>query len=230
MYIGSSNFSRSALTDGLEWNLKITTREVSHIIDKFRKTFEAYWQNSEFESYQQETHFIKLVDALKHGKFSKEYNFATSYFNIKPFHYQSEILEKLEVERTVHNRDRNLLVAATGTGKTVISAFDYKNFRNNNTSAKLLFVAHRKEILQQARATFQGVLRDNNFGDLWVDGLEPRSHEYLFVSVQTLNNRLKDLNLSKDYFDFIILDEAHHGPASSYRPFLNYFHPKSCLD
>ncbi|KUJ52309.1 DUF3427 domain-containing protein [Chryseobacterium sp. JAH] len=228
-YIGSSNFSRSALTDGLEWNLKITTREVSHIIDKFRKTFEAYWQNSEFESYQQETHFIKLVDALKHGKFSKEYNFATSYFNIKPFHYQSEILEKLEVERTVHNRDRNLLVAATGTGKTVISAFDYKNFRNNNTSAKLLFVAHRKEILQQARATFQGVLRDNNFGDLWVDGLEPRSHEYLFVSVQTLNNRLKDLNLSKDYFDFIILDEAHHGPASSYRPFLNYFQPKVLL-
>lgn len=228
-YIGSSNFSRSALTDGLEWNLKITTREVSHIIDKFKKTFEAYWQNSEFESYQQDTHSVKLVDALKQGKFSKEYNFTTSYFDIKPFHYQSEILEKLEVERTVHHRNRNLLVAATGTGKTVISAFDYKNFRKNNTSAKLLFVAHRKEILQQARATFQGVLKDNNFGDLWVDGLEPRSHEYLFVSVQTLNNRLKDLNLSKDYFDFIILDEAHHGPASSYRPFLNYFQPKVLL-
>ncbi len=228
-YIGSSNFSRSALTDGLEWNLKITTKEVGHIIDKFKKTFEAYWQNSEFETFDKNKHSEKLVDALKKGQFSKEYTFSTTYFDIKPFHYQSEILEKLEVERTIHNRYKNLLVAATGTGKTVISAFDYKNFRSNNKSSKLLFVAHRKEILQQAKATFQGVLKDNNFGDLWVDGMEPRSNEYLFVSVQTLNNRLKDLKLSPDYFDFIILDEAHHGPASSYRPFLNFFKPKILL-
>ena len=228
-YIGSSNFSRSALTDGLEWNLKVTTKEVGHIIDKFKKTFEVYWQNADFELYDQKIHAVKLVDALKQGKFSTEYTFTTAYFDIKPFPYQNEILEKLEVERTVHNRHRNLLVAATGTGKTVISAFDYKGFRNNNKSSKLLFVAHRKEILQQAKATFQGVLKDNNFGDLWVDGIEPKSNEYLFVSVQTLNNRLKDLNLSPDYFDFIILDEAHHGPASSYRPFLNYFKPKVLL-
>lgn len=228
-YIGSSNFSRSALTDGLEWNLKITTKEVGHIIDKFKKTFEAYWQNSEFETFDKTQHSEKLVDALKQGKFSKEYTFTTTYFDIKPFHYQNEILEKLEVERTVHNRHRNLLVAATGTGKTVISAFDYKTFRNNHKSSKLLFVAHRKEILQQAKATFQGVLKENNFGDLWVDGIEPSSNEYLFVSVQTLNSRLKDLTLSPDYYDFIILDEAHHGAASSYRPFLNYFKPKVLL-
>lgn len=228
-YIGSSNFSRSALTDGLEWNLKVTTKEVGHIIDKFKKTFEAYWQNADFELYDQNIHSEKLVNALKQGRFSKESVFTTSYFDIKPFPYQNEILEKLEVERTVHNRYRNLLVAATGTGKTVISAFDYKTFRNNNKSSKLLFVAHRKEILQQAKATFQGVLKDNNFGDLWVDGIEPNSNEYLFVSVQTLNNRLKDLKLSPDYYDFIILDEAHHGAASSYRPFLNYFKPKVLL-
>jgi superfamily II DNA or RNA helicase len=228
-YIGSSNFSRSALTDGLEWNLKITTKEVSHIIDKFKKTFEAYWQNPEFELYDINNHSEKLVEALKQGKLTKEGNFSATYFDLKPFHYQNEILEKLEVERSVHNRYRNLLVAATGTGKTVISAFDYKNFRNNNKSSKLLFVAHRKEILQQAKATFQGILKDNNFGDLWVDGLEPKSNEYLFVSVQTLNNRLKDLKLSPEYFDFIILDEAHHGSASSYRPFLNYFQPKVLL-
>ena len=228
-YIGSSNFSRSALTDGLEWNLKVTTKEVGHIIDKFKKTFEAYWQNADFELYDQNIHSEKLINALKQGRFSKEYVFTTSYFDIKPFPYQNEILEKLEVERTVHNRYRNLLVAATGTGKTVISAFDYKTFRNNNKSSKLLFVAHRKEILQQAKATFQGVLKDNNFGDLWVDGIEPNSNEYLFVSVQTLNNRLKDLKLSPDYYDFIILDEAHHGAASSYRPFLNYFKPKILL-
>lgn len=228
-YIGSSNFSRSALTDGLEWNLKITTKEVGHIIDKFKKTFEAYWQNPEFELYNQNIHSVKLIDALKQGKFSKEYTFTTSYFDIKPFHYQNEILEKLEVERTVHNRFRNLLVAATGTGKTVISAFDYKNFRVNNKSSRLLFVAHRKEILQQAKATFQGVLKDNNFGNLWVDGLEPTSNEYVFASVQTLNNRLKEIKLSPEYFDFIIIDEVHHISASTYRPIINYFKPKVLL-
>lgn len=228
-YIGSSNFSRSALTDGLEWNLKITTKEVGHIIDKFKKTFEAYWQNSEFETFDKNKHSEKLVDALKQGKFSKEYTFTSANFDIKPFPYQNEILEKLEVERTVHNRHKNLLVAATGTGKTVISAFDYKNFRSNNTSSKLLFVAHRKEILQQAKATFQGVLKDNNFGDLWVDGIEPNSNEYVFASVQTLNNRLKDLKLTPEYYDFIIVDEVHHISASTYRPIINYFKPKVLL-
>ncbi|GEC79395.1 DEAD/DEAH box helicase [Flavobacterium aquatile] len=228
-YIGSSNFSRSALTDGLEWNLKITTKEVSHIIDKFKKTFEAYWQNSEFELYDRNIHSVKLVEALKQGKLSKEYTFTTSFFDIKPFHYQNEILEKLEVERAVHNRYKNLLVAATGTGKTVISAFDYKNFRSNKKSSRLLFVAHRKEILQQAKATFQGVLKDNNFGALWVDGLEPTSNEYVFASVQTLNNRLKEIKLSPEYYDFIIIDEVHHISAATYRPIINYFKPKVLL-
>ncbi|WP_238567947.1 DEAD/DEAH box helicase [Flavobacterium sp. ASV13] len=228
-YIGSSNFSRSALTDGLEWNLKITTKEVGHIIDKFKKTFEAYWQNADFELYDINIHSEKLVEALKQGKLSKEYTFSTAYFDIKPFHYQSEILEKLEVERSVHDRNKNLLVAATGTGKTVISAFDYKNFKSNNESSKLLFVAHRKEILQQARATFQGILKDNNFGDLWVDGIEPNSNEYVFASVQTLNNRLKEIKLSPEYYDFIIVDEVHHISAATYRPIINYFKPKVLL-
>ena len=228
-YIGSSNFSRSALTDGLEWNLKITTNEISHIIDKFRKTFESYWRNSDFESFDQSKHSEKLTTALNQGKMSKEYVFTTSYFDIKPYPYQKEILEKFEVERSIHNRFKNLLVAATGTGKTIISAFDYKNFRLNNKSSKLLFVAHRKEILQQAKAAFQGVLKENNFGELWVDGLEPSNNEYVFASVQTLNNRLKDLKLSPEYYDFIIIDEVHHISASSYRPIIDYFKPKVLL-
>lgn len=228
-YIGSSNFSRTALTDGLEWNLKITTNEIGHIIDKFRKTFEAYWQNSEFQLFDEMKHTSKLHEALKQGKFSKEYSNITSYFDIKPFDYQKEILEKLEVERGIHHRNRNLLVAATGTGKTIVSAFDYKNFKNSNKSARLLFVAHRKEILQQARATFQGVLKDNNFGELLVDGIVPSSSEYVFASVQSLNNKIKDIDLTPEYYDFIIIDEVHHIVASSYRPIINYFKPKVLL-
>ena len=227
-YIGSSNISRSALTNGLEWNLKVTTKEVGHIIDKFQKTFETYWQDKEFELFDKIHHSEKLRIALKKERIHERNNPA-AYFDIKPFPFQEEILEKLEAERTVHNRLRNLIVAATGTGKTVISAFDFKNFKKKNSTAKLLFVAHRKEILQQAQATFQGVLKDNNFGELWVDGIEPEKYDCVFASVQTLNNRMDSLNLSNSFYDFIIVDEVHHIAASSYRPILNHFKPKILL-
>jgi superfamily II DNA or RNA helicase len=228
-YIGSSNFSRSALTDGLEWNLKITTKEVSHIIDKFQKTFDSYWQSDDFELFDDSVHKEKLIQSLNQGKFSKGTDLNLAFFDIKPFPFQSEILEKLEVERTVHKRTRNLVVAATGTGKTVISAFDFKKFRNDNPSAKLLFLAHRKEILVQSLSVFRGVLRDNNFGELWVDGLVPDSYEFVFASVQTINNRLDEINLSQEYFDFIVIDECHHLTANSYRGILKYFQPKVLL-
>ena len=228
-YIGSSNFSRSALTDGLEWNLKITTKEISHIIDKFQKTFDSYWQSEDFELYDESIHSEKLISALKQGKHPSSLNSFASFFDIKPFPFQSEILEKLEVERTIHNRFRNLVVAATGTGKTVVSAFDYKKFKSENNSAKLLFIAHREEILKQSRDKFRGIIKDNNFGELWLGGDTPNSFEYVFASVQTLNNRLDTINLSPDYYDYIVIDECHHLTASSYRGILNYFKPKVLL-
>jgi superfamily II DNA or RNA helicase len=228
-YIGSSNFSRTALTDGLEWNLKITTKEVSHIIDKFQKTFDAYWENNEFELFNDDIHSEKLITSLKTGKMpQKSFNNLT-FFDLKPYPYQKEILEQLDVERTVHHRHKNLLVAATGTGKTVISAFDYKSFKQVNKTAKLLYVAHRKEILEQARSTFQGVLKDNNFGELWGNGFEPDKYDFVFASVKTLKNRIDELSLSPDYYDYIIVDEVHHISASSYRPIINYFKPSVLL-
>lgn len=228
-YIGSSNFSRTALTDGLEWNIKITNNEVSHLIEKFKNTFDAYWESKEFELFDEEIHKDKLSNALKLGKKSKEQSNSVAYFDVEIRPYQKEILEKLEVERSIHNRHKNLLVAATGTGKTVISAFDYKAFKQKNKSSKLLFIAHRKEILTQARATFQGILKDNNFGELWVDGEIPNNYEYVFASVQSLNNKIKEITLSSDYYDFIIIDEVHHLIANSYRPIINYFKPKILL-
>jgi len=227
-YIGSSNMSRSALTNGLEWNVKISTKEVSHIIEKFQNTFETYWQDKDFELFEKDKHREKLRSALKK---QKEYGvkIISSYFDIKPFPFQEEILEKLNAERFLHNRFKNLIVAATGTGKTVISAFDFKNFKNKNPSAKLLFVAHRKEILEQAQSVFRGILRDNNFGELWVDGIEPEQYDCIFASVQTLNSRIDTLNLSELFYDFIVIDEAHHTPASSYRDFINKFKPKILL-
>jgi superfamily II DNA or RNA helicase len=228
-YIGSSNFSRSALTDGLEWNLKITTKEVSHIIDKFQKTFDSYWQSDDFELFDDNLHKDKLIISLNQGRKNKIGDINVSFFEIKPFPFQSEILEKLEVERTLHDRNRNLVVAATGTGKTIISAFDYKRFKDQNKSAKLLFLAHRKEILAQSLSAFRGILRDNNFGELWVDGLIPDNFEYVFASVQTLNNRLQELNQSPEFYDYIVIDECHHLTAGSYRNIINYFKPKVLL-
>ncbi|MCB4806837.1 DUF3427 domain-containing protein [Tamlana sp. 62-3] len=228
-YIGSSNFSRSALTDGLEWNLKITTKEVNHVINKFQKTFDAYWHSEDFEIFDDAIHKEKLQSALKYSKFSKPQEINTTFFDIKPFPYQNEILEKLEVERETHNHYRNLVVAATGTGKTVISAFDYKRFRQNNSSAKLLFLAHRKEILQKSLSTFQSILKNNNIGELWVDGLVPNNFEIVFASVQSVKNQYKNYNLNPDFYDFIIIDECHHQKANSYRKLIDYFQPKILL-
>ncbi|MES2874220.1 MAG: DUF3427 domain-containing protein [Bacteroidota bacterium] len=227
-YIGSSNISRSALTNGLEWNLKVTTREIGHIIDKFKKTFETYWEDKEFEYYKLGVDKEKLQKALR-----QQSNFdrkgITTFFDLSPFPYQEEILNKLESERVIHNRRKNLIVAATGTGKTVISAFDYKRFKENNPRARLLFVAHRKEILEQAQETFRHVLKDSNFGSLWVDGEEPDNYEHVFASVQTLKNRIAILPLSADFYDSIIIDEVHHIAASSYRPILEKFEPSILL-
>ncbi len=228
-YIGSSNFSRSALTDGLEWNVKITTKEIPHIIDKFQKTFESYWQNAEFEIYDDAKHFVDLDKALKRNKLGKSDADIVLFFDVKPYHYQQEILEKLKVERTVHNRYRNLVVAATGTGKTMISAFDFKNFLKETKQAKLLFIAHRKEILLQARSTFRNILKDQNFGELLVDGIEPTDNRNLFATIQSLSNRIKDSPLSKDYYDYIVMDEVHHAQADSYQQVIHYFNPTVLL-
>lgn len=227
-YIGSSNLSRSALTNGLEWNLKVTTQEIGHIIDKFQKTFETYWEDPEFEFYTKGRDREKLSRALKkQSSYGTTQN--TAFFDLKPYPYQEEILAKLQSEREIHNRNKNLLVAATGTGKTVISAFDFKRFYSQNPNARFLFVAHRKEILQQAQVTFQHVLKNSNFGELWVDGNEPENYNQIFASVQTLHSRLKHLKLASDFFEYIIVDEVHHIKAESYRPILKRFNPKILL-
>lgn len=231
-YIGSSNVSRSALTNGLEWNLKVTTKEIPHIIDKFKSTFETYWSSPEFEHYcvDDETHRVKLKKALQTERVGDADKEELQYFfDIEPHAYQKEILERLSVERTIHNRYQNLVVAATGTGKTIVSAFDFRAFRKANPNAKLLFVAHREEILRQSRATFRAVLRSHSFGELWVGGIEPEHYKHLFVSVQTLNNRMETLRIEPNYFDFIIIDEVHHIAADSYRPILHRFAPKVLL-
>ncbi|MFN9999417.1 MAG: DEAD/DEAH box helicase family protein, partial [bacterium] len=227
-YIGSSNISRSALTSGLEWNLKVTTQEIPHVIDKFQKTFETYWNDNEFETYEIANQQDKLRNAIQEAKGSGNESTISTFFEITPFTFQKEILERLEEEREAGNY-KNLVVAATGTGKTVISAFDFKRFYSSNPGAKLLFVAHREEILRQSLATYRHILRDQNFGELWLGNTQPRNYNHVFASVQTLANRIDQLKLTPDFYDLIVIDEVHHIPAKSYRPVLASFSPKILL-
>jgi len=226
-YIGSSNLSHSALTSGLEWNLKITSQEIPHIIEKSLSTFETYWESPEFEYFDGNTQSKeRLSIALQTARGTFEGSVPSFYFDIKPHSHQKSILEKLKVERELHGRFRNLVVAATGTGKTIISAFDFARFYNENQEAKFLFLAHREEILKQARSAYRGVLKNSQFGELLVGQHKPQKFNHLFASIQSLNNQLSNLNLTDDYFDYIVIDEVHHVAANSYRPILEYFQPK----
>lgn len=227
-YVGSSNLSNAAILSGLEWNLKITAHDQPSTLDKISATFESYWNNHEFSPYS-ENDVQKLSQALSAEKCSGET--ADYLFDINPYPYQQEILDRLKAERDIRGHFRNLVVAATGTGKTVISAFDYRRFRSENTDkpCRLLFVAHRKEILEQSIKCFRGVLHDPNFGELFVGEHRPDSLDNLFVSVQTLNSRALTEAVSEDFYDFIIVDEFHHAAAPTYQQLLNYFKPRILL-
>ncbi|SFP26511.1 Helicase conserved C-terminal domain-containing protein [Ruminobacter amylophilus] len=235
-YIGSSNLSQKAISYGLEWNLKITRKELPETFDKVEETFDIYWNSSDFEIFSLDGK-SRLIQALKQEKQrgSSISKGGCYLFEVRPYNYQQEILDKLQAEREVRNNYHNLVVAATGTGKTVISAFDYRNFWKNNHNGrvddypKLLFVAHRKEILVQSLETFRAVLRDANFGELMVDSFIPEKFEHLFVSIQSLNSKSLTEKLTPDYYDFIIVDEFHHAAAPSYQKLLSYFTPKILL-
>lgn len=226
-YIGSSNMSNAAMTSGLEWNLKITAHDQPHTIRKINATFENYWSSTDFSLYKEEDEKL-LSEALKAEKHIS--NQESDYsFDIRPFSYQQEILDKLSAERQIRNHFKNLVVAATGTGKTVISAFDYKRFKQENSHARLLFVAHRKEILKQSIKCFRGILHDANFGELFFGGTTPNNLNNLFISIETFNSQELDKKTSSDFYDFIIIDEFHHAAAPTYQRLLEYYKPKILL-
>lgn len=226
-YIGSSNLSKSAQTDGLEWNIRVTNVENPHIIKTALATFNLYWNSPNFEDFN-EGGVEKLYNELnKEKQPSGLSNTILMKYSILP--HQKQILDKLIAIRE-NGIKRNLVAAATGTGKTVISAFDYKLFAEENPHHnRILFVAHRQEILVQSRNAYRSVLMDANFGDVWVGHYKPSGGiDHLFVSVPTFNSKYDEIfsNLPADYYDYIVIDEAHHLVADSYRKILTHFTPK----
>ena len=227
-YIGSSNISEQALDTGAEWNVKVTQMEQPRMMKTIQYAFDASWWAEGYETFVDGRDNERLKTALDE-KADNEIDFTTLKGLIRPFDYQQEILERLQVEREVRGHWRNLVVAATGTGKTVMAAYDYKAFAEKHERARLLFIAHREEILRQSMLTFRQVLSNYNFGERWYGGEEPANYEYVFASKDTLNNRLDTLQLPADYYDYMVIDEVHHVTASSYRKILDYFTPKVLL-
>ena len=228
-YIGSSNLSHAAISSGLEWNVKITAQDMQDTMRKVNATFDSYWNSPEFELFcKGDTE--RLRRALNAERM-RDSRWSPMLFDIHPYPFQQEILDKLAAERTIRNHFNNLIVAATGTGKTVISAFDYKRFCHTNIGKpnRLLFIAHREEILKQSLACFQSVLRDPNFGDLFVGNSRPEQLDHLFMSIQTFKSQGFDERTSPEFYDFIIVDEFHHAAAPSYQRLLEYYKPKIML-
>lgn len=228
-YIGSSNLSRAALLDGLEWNVRVTSVEQPHLIDTFRATFEDYWNDPRFELYEPQRDGERFDRAIAKERGSGGAAPLTlSGLEVMPWPHQRRMLEDLEAERELHGRWRNLVVAATGTGKTILSALDYERLRRAGRVDSILFVAHRQEILDQSLRAFREVLRQGDFGERFVGGDRPKAWRHVFASIQSLH-RLPAGEIAPDRFDMVVVDEFHHAEAATYERWLNHLKPEVLL-
>jgi superfamily II DNA or RNA helicase/HKD family nuclease len=221
-YIGSSNLTHSAQVSGLEWNIRASSARNASVVDKVAAVFETYWHSGDFVPYDREQ-FLARTES-DNGRTPQ---ITLSPIELRPEPFQERLLEQIALARS-RGHHRNLLVSATGTGKTVMAALDYARLREELPRSRLLFVAHREEILTQTVATFRHALRDHSFGELWVGRERPRLFEHVFASIQSLNaSGLGDLDPGQ--FDVVMVDEFHHAAASSYQALLNHVRPAELL-
>lgn len=221
MIIGSSNLTQTALTTNFEWNLKINSlkdgRIAKNILDNFYNIFNNVSKlteerlNEYEENYLMYKSFNKKIKRQEKRLIEKE---------VKPNIMQIQALKNLESLRSYAKR--GLLISATGTGKTYLSGFDVKNAR----AERVLFIAHRKTILSKAKATFENIIKDKKMSIY--DG-SIGEEDYIFAMIQTMSKKEHLEKFPKDYFDYIIIDEVHHGGAKSYQSLINYFTPKFML-
>ncbi len=230
-YVGSANLSGAALTGGLEWTVKLTQRAQQALFERASAHFETLWADSEFQRYDPDdaSHRRALADALGRESFGGEGPLALSFFDLQPKTYQQDMLEQLALER-VHGRRRNLVVAATGTGKTVVAAFDYRRIcTEEGGRPRLLFVAHREEILRQALRTYREVLRDPEFGELLTGGIEPQSLDHLFATIDSVTSRKLLDQLGPQHWHTVVIDECHRLAADRFHTFATQVRPRVLL-
>jgi superfamily II DNA or RNA helicase len=220
-YVGSSNLTHSAQVTGLEWNVRLSGVRNPDALAKIAAVFDSYWESTDFVAYDPEefrrrTAIEDVGDVIR-----------LSLLEVEPRPFQERLLELLAVSRQ-QGHSRNLLVAATGTGKTVMAAVDYARLRPSLNRDRLLFVAHRAEILEQSRDTFRLAMRDPTFGEMWFGGDRPTRFEHVFASVQSLSAAGVD-GIDPAHFDVVIVDEFHHAAAPTYQALLDHLQPAQLL-
>ncbi len=215
LYIGSSNLSRSALVDGVEWNYRLIREENPAEFDRFANEFDRLFENDDL-SYDVNEEVLKRY---KETRVVPKIAYPPETTPNRRNDVQLEALFNLEKSRD-SGMDKALVVAATGTGKTYLAAYDSVPYK------KVLFVAHTEDILQHARATFSRVRPDDSAGMCFGGELD-MDRDMTFATVQTLSRNLD--RFSPDMFDYIVIDEFHHAAADSYRKVIDHFQPKFLL-
>ncbi len=230
IYIGSSNISRSALTSGIEWNYRFSSREDKHNFDLFYNTFVDLFENhsiliddNELNRYSKNWHKPAVSrDLAKYDVFEENRDTKVTVL-FQPRGPQIEALYALEDSRR-DGATKGLVQAATGVGKTYLAAFDSAGYK------RVLFVAHREEILKQAAVSFKNVRRSDDYG--FFDGKQKDTDKaVIFASVSTLGREeyLTERYFPPDYFEYLVIDEFHHAVNEQYRRIVNYFKPQFLL-
>ena len=229
-FVGSANISNAALIGGLEWTVKFTQAAQADLFVAAQAQFESLWNDPEFERFDpnSEADLRRLSAALSEEARAPDAG-EPVFFDLTPKAYQAEMLNRLAREREL-GRTRNLLVAATGTGKTVVAALDYRALcQAQGGQPRLLFVAHRVEILRQAMATYRQALRSPSFGEVLAEGRAPVSWDHLFASIQSVGSANLLERFGPDYWHTVVIDECHHLPAQSFDAFARGVRPKFLL-
>ncbi len=222
LIIGSSNLTQTALTVNFEWNLKINSLEDGKITKDILNSFEEIFERLPKLDLEMVENYEKVYKLSKDYSKIQEKNQNSLFIkNIKPNFMQKEALENLKILR--ENEDKGLLISATGTGKTYLSAFDVKNLKPE----RMLFIAHRKTILKKAKYTFESIIKNKKMAIYGEESIADA--DYIFAMIQTLNKKEHLERFSKNYFNYIIIDEVHHSGAKTYQNLINYFKPDFLL-
>ncbi|MBI5707464.1 MAG: DUF3427 domain-containing protein [Armatimonadetes bacterium] len=224
--VGSSNLSPRALVDGLEWNIRLSLKDAPQVLQELIVTFNRLWEDPLFELFDPERDADRLKRALRSQRADQD---SIAFFaDLHPLPHQQEAMDELAYAR-LEGKTENLVVAATGTGKTLLAAFDYSRLcREYGGRPTLLFVAHREDILKQSIGAFRAVMKDSDFGELHVGAERADDWRHLFASVQSLSHR-NLVEISQSQFDVIVIDEFHHAEAPTYLRLLDHFRPKQLV-
>lgn len=234
LIVGSSNLTASALKVNYEWNIKLTSHENGEIIHHFKNQFEDVWEKSQpltsewiqnYEKQYEPAINEKNVQQVIELPVTYEVNSIEEALKIQPNKMQKAALEGIQAIRD-ERKEKGLIISATGTGKTYLSAFDVRRF----APRRMLFIVHREQILKKAKEDFRKILggAEQDFGIL--SGSQKESDaKYLFATVQTISNDDTLKQFARDHFDYILIDEAHKAGAASYHRIIDYFTPKFLL-